>query len=211
MVSLCVLGACSSSAKVADSPTSVVEVTVEVPAATTSPPTAAATTPPPNTTVAPTTTGAAVTTTRPTVALTTTTTTSTTLPATTTTIDPAEAAKGAYFLLTAQINQIQDFVYKGRNSIPWRELPAICAAMGPAEEDFANGVAAYPWPAAAKDDADAVAKADAVLAGLFYQCAKQPGTASGQSDINRQITDASNVGTAASSAMRQVLGLPINR
>jgi hypothetical protein len=34
---------------------------------------------------------------------------------------------------------------------------------------------------------------------------------SGQSDINRQITDASNVGTAASSAMRQVLGLPINR
>ena len=83
--------------------------------------------------------------------------------------------------------------------------------MGPAEEDFANGVATYPWPSTAKDDADAVVKADAAIAGLYYQCAKQPGTASGQSALYRQIVDATNIGTAASSAMRQVLGLPINR
>jgi hypothetical protein len=77
MVSLCVLGACSSSAKVADSPTSVVEVTVALPTASTGPlTTVAATTPPPTTTTASTTTEAATTTVAP----------STTDPASTTTL-----------------------------------------------------------------------------------------------------------------------------
>ena len=121
-----------------------------------------------------------------------------------------DAAKAEYFVLSAQINQTQDQIF-GTKSIPWKKMPAVCAAWAPALEAFANDIANYNWPADAKDEADAMVSTNAAVIGLYYQCAKAPGTASGQGALNGQIVAAENVAFAAASTFRLALGLPINR
>lgn len=156
-------------------------------------------------------TAVAVATAAPTTVLATTTTavpTTTTEAVTTTTLSELEAAKLAYFNFTSEINA----VVEEANAIgtAWSSAPAICALLAPAVEKFAQQVLEYDaWPTAAQDEIDALVVANAAVAGYYYDCAQAPGTQSAQEPIWALLT--SSDGQAAASAVRLVLGLPIDR
>jgi hypothetical protein len=147
--------------------------------------------------------------------------TTTTLPVTTTTLSEAEvaeaelkAAQAAYFTFSSEINGVIVTVWEPwPEGAPWAELPGICAVLAPAVERFATQLAGYDWPADAQDEVDAQVAVKAKEAGLYYSCASSPGTQAGQSVTWAALEDPAAVAesSAAASATRLALGLPIDR
>lgn len=204
------LGACGSSTKAAaptDAPTTVTTsttgaiVTTTTVAVTVASPTIAATT-----TAAP-----ATTTTTTSAPVTTTTTVAPTDPPTT--VDPMKAAADFYlFTATAANNQYDNIAkrYPG-TTIAWKNWPAYCAELAAVDDTFAKGLAGYSWPANVEATLKAQEAVEAELAGIEYTCSHTKGTFGAMSPVLAASRAASDRESAAASATRLALGLPLDR
>lgn len=136
--------------------------------------------------------------------------TTTTVAETTTTLDPMEAARLEYFGASSDFNTRTAEIwsrYEDGGGVSEGEAQAYCAEMAPIEEQWAQQIAGYAWPETVRDEADALAKAAAGMAGTFYDCADETGRAAYEV-LAAMPLDASS---AEASAIRLALGLPIGR
>lgn len=167
----------------------------------------------PTTTQAPTTTAAPITTTvvPPTTMPPTTMPPTTEAPTTPTTIDPMETARLAYAGLTGELNPALAAANEKYGTPTTKTVRAECAELAPIVERFANAIRDGDWPQSVKDEADTLSKSEAADTGHLYACANAATGSAAIPDWNAYIDNATGPGSAAASAMRLALGLPIDR
>ena len=146
-------------------------------------------------------------------ATTTTTTTTTTIPVTTTTLSPQQTAQANYFYIVSETNPLQiaitDQYFDG--SMTWSEYPAFCGEKANVQQRYGQLLATTVWPPEYQPQVTDVIAKNSVLTQAFFQCADLPGTFEAQAPVREAWDSAGIASTDAVSALRGVLGLPIDR
>jgi hypothetical protein len=120
-----------------------------------------------------------------------------------------ETSRTIYAGLTSALNPALNAIYaKYGNPPSAKNLKASCGELAPLYEDFAKGVQSWTWPASVQNDADALAKKSATVAGDFYECANATTNSAANAGWTAAVVAA--IGDEAS-AMRLALGMPIER
>jgi hypothetical protein len=148
----------------------------------------------------------------------TTTTTTTTIPVTTTTLSPQQTAQAAYFYIVAEINPLQ-YAIEDQYDIPkddgdtkaLRAFPAYCGETANVQQRYGQLLATTVWPPEYQPQVTDVISKNSVVTQLYFQCAGLPGTFEAQYRVYQEISAAEGLATDAVSALRGVLGLPIDR
>jgi hypothetical protein len=157
--------------------------------------------------------GAAETAAPPTTKKPTTTTTTTTIPVTTTTLSPQQTAQANYFYIVSETNPLQtainDQYFDG--SMPWSEYPAYCGEMANVLQRYGQLLATTVWPPEYQPQVTDVIEKNSVLTQRIFECADLPGTPEAQDPARDAWETASSAKEDAVSALRGVLGLPIER
>jgi hypothetical protein len=151
----------------------------------------------------------------PTAKPTSTTTTTATIPVTTTTLSPQQAAQTSYFLIVSETNPllkaIAEQYLRSDGSVPWSQAPAYCGEGANVLQRFGQLLATTVWPPEYQPQVTDLIAKNSVLAQLTFECADLPGTAKALSALWQQLQAAGAEKSAATSTLRGVLGLPIER
>ena len=138
-----------------------------------------------------------------------------TTPLISTTIDTeAEllAAQEAYLEIAAVTNAVLEIVYDAYpGNVPWAEMPALCATLAQASEQFAVSLRDFEgWPVDSQNEIDAAIESSLAEAGLLSQCAGLPGTEADLSTLWSRIHIVRDEANDAASAVRIALKLPLD-
>ena len=126
-----------------------------------------------------------------------------------TTVVSALGPQDKYFFISSAYNDVHSDVLAQfahpDGSIDADHAIEFCAALAPADEQFAADIQAASWPADAQDEAAALAQAVAGDAAVLHGCAKASSGDAAQKIIGAHDWKASS---NAESALRVALGLP---
>jgi hypothetical protein len=144
-----------------------------------------------------------------------TTTTTTTVPVTTTTLSPQQAAQASYFYIVAETNPLTQAIREkyadSDGSLSWSKAPAFCGEAANVSQRYGQLLATTVWPPEYQPQVTDVIAKNSVETNLYFKCAGLPGTRAAQYATDEEIAVAQKEGSAATSILRGVLGLPIER